>query len=534
MGRQQYLTRLALGRSPYQEPGPERIPDGELLEILESSSSTRLPVATAPDGQLYDAKGRPVNPAAEARKAEIRRSYNTIMALAGVVEKRERATSRSEKESRNLRQQRHDLLVDESETGDIMDGLAISSHAIATWWPDSLTKRYLAGLIDTDPLSLVTIQSHLAPVQYGVLGLYSLLLPGTTARLIWTCSKFGLLTGFELVIGLLCERMWRLARDQKAQLRMDAALRRLETAAQWMCDILLLPIEYYIIAQQLGVAPHTPSLLPFSPLSIHNVYSMYTIIWTPTPYLPYIGVLSSPAAFLLSYSLLTRALNPPLQLKPHDSHPTSQNARGDFATSRSAYQAASSLLPFLRHRIFSFRTSIMAWLNYRPVAVAPSPAEPDQEIVQIASKHSIRLATTHRAGSLASQVPNFLATNMDTLLVRLLLLPLEGMMLRAVGTSYAKSNLPKTLIGTLVANRLTTSIGSSLLHPPNSGSWTEIIAYYIPRASKIGISMTLQGAMEMSVFAGLYTIIRWQGTRFYGWSLRIRQEAGSEEQDCDC
>ncbi|KAK3677736.1 hypothetical protein LTR78_002586 [Recurvomyces mirabilis] len=451
------------------------------------------------------------------------------MALAGVVEKRERATSRLQKESRNLRQQRHDLLVDESETGDIMNGLAVQSHAIATWWPDSLTKRYLAGLIDMHPAFLVTIVSHSAPVQHGVLGLFSLLLPGITARLIWTCSRFGLLTGLELVIGLLSERLWRSARDKNAQLRIDAALRRLENTAQWMCDILLLPLEYYIIAQQLGVAPYTPLLLPFSPVSIHNVYSMYTLVWTPTLYLPYSSLLSSPAAFLLSFGLLTRVLNPPLQLEPHDLASTSQIALGDFATSTSAYQAANGLLPYLRNRIFSFRMPIMAWLNYRPVAVAQSPAEPDQDIVQIATKHGTRLATSHRAGSLATQVPNFLATNLDTLLIRLLLLPLEGMMLRAVLTSYAKSNLPKTLIGKLVAKGLTTSIGSGLSHLPSPGSWSETIAYYTLRASKVGLAMTLQSAVEMSVFAGCYTITRWQGTRFYGWRARTRRDAGAKE-----
>jgi len=148
MGRQQYLTRLALGRSPYQEPIQEPKSDDEILEILQSSSATRISVMTDSHGQQFDYKGRPVNPAAEARKSETRRAHNTILCLSGVLEDRKTTTSRLQTEARALRQEHHDLTETEDDTGQIMDGLLFACHSILAWLPNCFVLRYQADLID--------------------------------------------------------------------------------------------------------------------------------------------------------------------------------------------------------------------------------------------------------------------------------------------------------------------------------------------------------------------------------------------------
>ncbi|KAK3109291.1 hypothetical protein LTR53_017611, partial [Teratosphaeriaceae sp. CCFEE 6253] len=85
MGRQQHLTRLALGRSAFQSSGDDE-PGGDRTGLHGEGEAT--------DGrpaQQYDAKGRPVNPATAARNAEMRRAQNSILALVGVVEAAERS-----------------------------------------------------------------------------------------------------------------------------------------------------------------------------------------------------------------------------------------------------------------------------------------------------------------------------------------------------------------------------------------------------------------------------------------------------------
>jgi trimethylamine:corrinoid methyltransferase-like protein len=91
MGRQQYLERLALGRSPFQS-GPATTNRGNTES--QRQQSTETPNDTGASLQQYDSKGRPTNPATEAQNAKLRHASNEVLALVGVVERKDSADAK--------------------------------------------------------------------------------------------------------------------------------------------------------------------------------------------------------------------------------------------------------------------------------------------------------------------------------------------------------------------------------------------------------------------------------------------------------
>ncbi|KAK0902387.1 hypothetical protein LTR57_019682 [Friedmanniomyces endolithicus] len=117
MGRQQYLTRLALGRSPFLEATNEQHADVKVDQDGHDASKTEEP-AYRGYTQQYNSKGRPINPTTEARNAEMRRAQNSVLALVGVVESREHSQRESEVE---LRRANEELREAEDGTGFLLE-----------------------------------------------------------------------------------------------------------------------------------------------------------------------------------------------------------------------------------------------------------------------------------------------------------------------------------------------------------------------------------------------------------------------------
>ncbi|KAI9739690.1 MAG: hypothetical protein M1834_006408 [Cirrosporium novae-zelandiae] len=74
MGRQAYLNRLALGRSPFAPPDVVLEPVDELREIDHDTYE-----------QQYNSRGRPVNPTSRAASRRLRRAENEILSNIGVL-----------------------------------------------------------------------------------------------------------------------------------------------------------------------------------------------------------------------------------------------------------------------------------------------------------------------------------------------------------------------------------------------------------------------------------------------------------------
>ena len=113
MGRQQYLERLALGRSPFQS--------GPATTNHANTQSQRQPAeavnSTGASTQQYDSKGRPTNPATEAQNAKLRHASNEVLALVGVVERKDSADAQIQLDTTLRRAAREHLLILEDNRG---------------------------------------------------------------------------------------------------------------------------------------------------------------------------------------------------------------------------------------------------------------------------------------------------------------------------------------------------------------------------------------------------------------------------------
>ncbi|KAE9971521.1 hypothetical protein EG328_005528 [Venturia inaequalis] len=97
MGKQVYLTRLALGRSAYEHPEDSEHFDasraGEWSSALiytgaEPGTSTDFTESQPPRNiQLYDAKGHPYNPWSRRLGRRLREAMNDVLSVVGVVER---------------------------------------------------------------------------------------------------------------------------------------------------------------------------------------------------------------------------------------------------------------------------------------------------------------------------------------------------------------------------------------------------------------------------------------------------------------
>ena len=139
MGRQQYLTRLALGRSAFQDQDDADLLTPRLADGDDPLSSTD--VGNDRYIQQFDTKGRPINPTTEYRNAEMRRAQNSILALVGVVEERERREQSDELKFRHIRKARQATLKDENEVGYHMTVLPVLVGLPLEWGIDCLLKR---------------------------------------------------------------------------------------------------------------------------------------------------------------------------------------------------------------------------------------------------------------------------------------------------------------------------------------------------------------------------------------------------------
>lgn len=148
MGRQQYLTRLALGRSAFQEPTPPAQP---AEPTLESNTDTDSP-SSPPNTQQYDNKGRPFNPATDARNAALRKAQNDVLAAVGVCERRDAASSSARHGESMARERSSELRQREEEwVEDVELGVRLV-RLFAVWWPVCLQQRFQVG-----PLSVFNV-----------------------------------------------------------------------------------------------------------------------------------------------------------------------------------------------------------------------------------------------------------------------------------------------------------------------------------------------------------------------------------------
>lgn len=121
MGRLGPLTSMALGRSPYDD-----------VVMGEGEGDPREPL------QMYDERGRPVNPETKRVNKDIIRSHNEVMLVIGVVESE---TSMEELRAEQMRRYHHEQ--DDERTGRNLEWVARVCELAGAWGVGGMRQRIL-------------------------------------------------------------------------------------------------------------------------------------------------------------------------------------------------------------------------------------------------------------------------------------------------------------------------------------------------------------------------------------------------------
>lgn len=522
MGRRDYLSRLALGRSPYEE-----------LEKVAEEDETPLRTTTAPEVQTngiaaavgdhvqqYDAKGRPVKPATEARNAEMRRAQNSVLELVGVVERRESSERLNDMKLRNIGEARQSVLAAEHENGEGLESaIALVLLPLGTWWSDCLTERCMTGLYAAErPFAQIISGMWQKLCTGGAKSFYSVLLPGAFAHVVYIASHLCLEALLEDAVRRGSRRLLRRRLRPKSQKRWLYALEIFETGLFLAVDAAMLPLVYYATAQQAGIAPAFPVLPPLSYHLPWHPVSFHAFGWKPIMGLSLVRNVGSPAALLLGQMVLST-----------ESEDGSLVSNEMTALRRPILDRSpnSSKLHLLRDPVgwtllqtFKLRTKVLEWCGWN---ITPAPGSQQSGVkhevdVSVANDEGVNVnVRRHRSTALARLPAHFLAAHIDQLLERFIMLPLEFLTLRAVALSYMSSSLPKTLDALCAAR---TSPGPLSIWP--TGAWFSLpmvtkLAY---QASKLGLALTLRVCVGAVLCAGVTKSICCIGQRSYDWGSR--------------
>ncbi|KAF1949405.1 hypothetical protein CC80DRAFT_429231 [Byssothecium circinans] len=271
MGRQAYLTKIALGRSAF-EPSQTITQTSEYIQL--SSSQQELPAEVRDPNnnryiQLYDERGNPINPRAHEHGRRLREAQNDVLASIGVVERRRSlfdhlpgsyADRLAQKEDEDLAG--HSIMMTTS-----------LARNLSTWWIGSLRARVL--VFHFDALPFVQLATH----EWRMSG----------KRLIHAGWESAVLSEFSIrsfeKASMMLRPLDRLLVSTGAGGRMRRFFRPLR---QWtrICfhlslEVLFYPLAYHSHLQRLGLAPARPffpplkSFIPFSKSSPLVPYSLH-------------------------------------------------------------------------------------------------------------------------------------------------------------------------------------------------------------------------------------------------------------------
>ncbi|KAK4897623.1 hypothetical protein LTR27_004769 [Elasticomyces elasticus] len=517
MGRQQHLTRLALGRSAFQDAD-----DGETAQV-EREQDTAVHGATSGYVQQYDSKGRPVNPLIDARNAETRRAFNSVYSVIGVVEARETSRQASERRAREKkREERLTLLRAEDHSGCNIESVAAVAEPMAVMWINNLTWRYQLGLYDHRHSFTHQVRATWSLASHGGWqGACSALLAGAVADQLHYFARIAFNDVMTVVRG-------------RSQSWHGMKLRRLRPLGRVLQCLEI----YWARVQQLGLAPALPLLPPLGFLLPWHPDSFHAFGWRPVLNIPVVGLLTSPAVLLLLGTIA------------RDAH-TSADLPISYRSASVLYHQDETYLEvetqpappisfeWLFHQAYKARVSLLAWCGWDLVTMktavalqtslsAPAtwlqalynqhPRDTDlddhtyENLIVLGENHlGPQPAITYRSTTLAHLPVKFLASCVDTMIFKLWTLPLDTFILRAIAASYIAASLPMTTEAVAAAPRLSSAI--QFWRPSTSLNSKSFASY----AGKIGLGVATQVALDLVIFGGLYGMVRFEGARKFGW-----------------
>lgn len=524
MGRLQHLERLALGRSAYQPVSTEREDDVNPEEQTTNSANTNgSPQPSRLEPQQYDLKGRPVNAATDAHDARLRHASNEILALVGVVERKVHTDAKLQRKiniERNIRQRLH---LREDSRGNEWSAFMDVLSWFTLWWPSSLVRRIQIGLYSTD-LPFATILRHEASLMFGSRwqGLLIGLLPGTGIAILHKVLWQVLALIAEESVGAIQNRIV-LSNIRRHQARwMIRSLTIFVDVLLVAVDMLLLPLEVYALARQLHIAPPAP----WRPLFTAHLPSLFRVAYTTTFSNP-ASFLTSAAPFLIGYSFLTRDPQPEA---PAFSDMTSYRLPAISEHPESSPQVAPSVLadPFgaILHQTWVLRQRFMRFVGWmvfeerQPGATNGWETDNSYEPAMPPDEFPFR-SIPHRSTSLARLPATWLGLRVDMFMLRILLLPLESMVMRKTLQFYLSSGMPVTGAALNAgAHGTMPSLRAILTGTAGDKCWRSVLG----RLSQLGLSMALNLGAETVFFGFVYAIVRRQGITLYQWGQCEDQE----------
>ncbi|KAK5720154.1 hypothetical protein LTR15_007427 [Elasticomyces elasticus] len=518
MGRQQHLTRLALGRSAFQD-----VDDEETAQI-EREQDTAFHGATSGYIQRYDSKGRPVNPGTDARNAEARRAFNSVYSIIGVVEKRETLRQASEKRAlEEQREERSTLLRAEDRCGCDIKSIATVAEPIAVVWINNLTWRYQLGLYHHRRSFVHQIRATwFLAIQGGWQGANSALFAGAATDQLHYLARIASNKAMALIKGQSHRLHWTTLRRLR---RLGRVLRYLEI--------------YWARVQQLGLAPALPLLPPLGFILPWHPDSFHAFGWRPVLNIPLVGLLTSPAILLLLGTIARDAhTNADLPISYRSA--SLLYHENDPYLEVETKPVPSISFEWLLHQAYKARVSLLAWCGWDLVTTTtagalqtslgasatgfqalynneypqdPNLNDPNYENLIVLGENHLgpQPAITYRSTTLAHLPVKFLASCVDTMMFKLWTLPLDTFILRAIAASYIAASLPMTTEAVAAAPRLSSAIQ---FWRPSTSSNSKSFASY---ASKIGLGLATQVALDLVIFGGLYGMVRFEGVRRFGW-----------------
>ncbi|KAK4615295.1 hypothetical protein CLAFUW4_10079 [Fulvia fulva] len=513
MGRQQYLNRLAFGRSAFEDPEP----------VIEAE---QRPQEDGDDGeyrQQYDSKGRPVNPAVDAIDAELRKAQNEVLELVGVVERKDQSDRATEVRNRASREQRQALLFAENDNGEVLEYTLSPISFFSHLWAESILQRVHVGFYDTSRSMWDIIASECRAVRTASGNQrLAMILPGLGDTIAHLCVRMPLILAAEQIVGRLQTYFSRRCKSRKSRERMYTALIIGFQTFLAAIDIALLPMEFHCSAQRLGLAPQLPLIPPLKAFLPWHRDSFHRFGW-----LPLLG-LTSPVGLLLFHKALHYDADeekiPICSLFTSFRYPTiAEHPTSSQLTPLERPALREDPLGWLLHQTWSARTSLMQRSGWNVVKMSTRPR--DDEFENNTTLHwdyddiDTKPPPVHRSTALAHLPAQYLASIIDCFFIRLLTLPFESFMLRSIAQSFmSSSTTTKTAQGISAAAYLYTPLGGGpfgalFRSPLSASSWTSA-GFYL---SRLGLAIALTTSIDAIIFFGVYKATKYVGRKYFQW-----------------
>lgn len=509
MGRQQYLQRLALGRSAFQD-------------IEHETSEADVPEVQTHEHyyQQYDRKSRPVNPSTEASNAAMRDAQNAVLELVGVVERKDLEEEAFEIAKRKLRDKQREMLLLEQDRGEDLDPVADILCELSTWRLKTVLARVQAGLFDSTLPMVDLLSAELnAVTRSGIKTTLLALMAGAPAMLATSFIKVifdGVMSkGFEHLHSFVDRRPLQ----RRTRRTISTCLSLLRDCLILSLNVLLLPLAYHVKIQTLGLIAPSPLLPSWNTFRHGGFFSFSSPMWTSTLGLPVLSVVTSPAALLLVREALLRNQDDGIQLINNLTSFDPPEIDTPAAVGNLHPPARHDLIGLVLHQYYTLRRKALFWFGWRIKWIVRNPSHENElaNNVLIKAYEPGEAPVLQRSTMLAHVVPQFLAERMDDFAFRLLMLPFESLVMRSITHAFFASS-PSSSGSSLTPLYYLPfgggPLGNLRRSAVNAPAGQELGGYL----NKLGLSMAMLYAIDSACFFGLYGVVAWQGIKMFGWA----------------